>query len=492
MQFKVEGIHLCYHDTFSNPTEPFSIGLQISEVGLQDSSNDSATKIQSSLYERCLQMKALRIYRRTGIIDSTTPPASSESKDILCETDLIASLSFSNESDGTVHLDSIRCDGENIKLAVTPMAMSDLSNLAAVLEHRNPRILYITKRPCCSYKGNSKAWWKYAMSCVLEIVHRERVARSPQAVSVRVRDLLQYRCLYSKHFDTCLKAAKTTLFTDAETKEDRAKREDLEVGLPGPTVIAIRDAVMRQNHPRGHREAGGCGFEAIKPWWRMSLEHALNQKAAGLIKPILEAVTQLLATDKSEEEQLVNRECKLSWKVASIGIELWDAKRRNGIASGPEQRVASVTLAELAGSCAASTHSLHCIVGLGSLLLEHHGTPAPVEPIIVSRPFSSSNESSLLHFEWNLKRDEDSGKLYVAMSAHIQRLELVNSPPFTQILIPFQKHLCSSGGRSPPFFTTDNSKVIVKLFTTNVQNHLISRNRASSVASHLARFCFNR
>eukprot|EP00961_Rhodomonas_salina_P100584 1353066-Rhodomonas_salina.3 len=115
-------------------------------------------------------------------------------------------------------------------------------NQAAVLEHRSALILYIARRPSVAYKGNAKVWWEYALSCVREIVHRERVARSTQAVSVRIRDLVEYERLYAGYLVQSLQSVTGAAESGGETEEDRTKREDLEAGLPGVTVMAIRDS----------------------------------------------------------------------------------------------------------------------------------------------------------------------------------------------------------------------------------------------------------
>lgn len=225
LQVKVSNIHIRYEDRFTNPKRPFSIGVTLQELLFQTTDeNWKPCVIKDAVTQifKLVKLDSLSVYW-----NSCSPLLDGMDKDQILEmlqhnianqgvkTDYqyvvrpissVAHLRLNTKPEQThftIPKIGLTVVFDEIAVGLTKDQYDDVLEMMESMERMSLLSLYRRYRPDLPLPGNSRNWWHYAYTCVLEeTVRRRRRMWSWKHIAEYRLTMKRYREVYVKKLDS--------------------------------------------------------------------------------------------------------------------------------------------------------------------------------------------------------------------------------------------------------------------------------------------------
>ncbi|KAJ9050363.1 Vacuolar protein sorting-associated protein 13 [Entomophthora muscae] len=219
LQVTIKNIHLRYEDTLSNKTQPFAIGLTLSEISAISTDEnwlEATTNQSSEIIRKLLTLRSLSVYWDTDarslggrpieeaieIFMNEIPKADgiSEHQFILKPVSASGKLVLNQKYQQDKPKATAGLDFDEISFCLDDEQTRDLMLAATRFDYVMRKQQYVQHEPPrhLSYTDGSKEWFRYAIRCVLSEVHQRHRLWTWEHFAERRADRKSYMVLYTK------------------------------------------------------------------------------------------------------------------------------------------------------------------------------------------------------------------------------------------------------------------------------------------------------
>uniref|UniRef100_A0A672ZCY6 Vacuolar protein sorting 13 homolog D n=1 Tax=Sphaeramia orbicularis TaxID=375764 RepID=A0A672ZCY6_9TELE len=209
IELKIQDVHLRFEDDLSNPHKPFSFGVCINNVSVQ---NPSKEPVQKLLRQKQLEITDFSVYWDTHsqllgtlpanqIQEAMTQCMQSREHQYIFEPVCASVLLRRNTSKEPLRSrQTPRIEGqvqlEPMSLRLSQVQYQQIMVFLKELDRREKEMLYRRWRPTVPVCGNSRLWWTFAIQANLNDIREQRQRGSWDFALQRARDAQTYTSLY--------------------------------------------------------------------------------------------------------------------------------------------------------------------------------------------------------------------------------------------------------------------------------------------------------
>ena len=423
LQVEINDVHLRFEDDVSIPSRVFACGISLSLSAQSCDSNWVPKFVQRDKHGDNMAFKLIELQNMSAYVNTDTQSFQSVTHEELLRKMATTNRAAFQANEYIIHpvsanammkrncaskpLNSkksprIACE---IELGSVELDIKDIQYQSCVMAARTLHQLHKNRkfwkwRPHGNVKGNAKAWWQYAITCHMEVIHGNNISRTWENALNKARENVAYVQAFKRHLQN-------PVVLDPEDKEIK---ENLDSSRPYEELKILREqAVIMLEHEMGtphetasntppphvsEEEEGAVAQSVLQGWfpmwwgWYDTSQEESDETNSSQNESVLEDELIEVLTDEASTTNLVAYKdvvfLQAQFCLSKSSIKLFSSSSLSGEDEDKLLFELECTQAKLEFEHRPRTSSNKVAVSLDAIYARDHITPDTSFPLLVS------------------------------------------------------------------------------------------------------------